>query len=173
MVIVPDHMKLDDLRHEFPGVFASTRYADAGAGWLPTVRQFVGNAQRAWRNIIVEGLRRKWGVLQIDMARVPAAADDEVALAVALAEMRSLHRCECCGAPGFIRIPVDRRHEWICCRCDEHATERQRSRPRPAMYDRREIRVGGIIYRYDVDDDCLELVDPPLDTPPTEWRYPR
>lgn len=77
--------------------------------------------------------------------------------------MKSGYTCEVCGAEGFVRRPPPGKWSWWRCLCDEHASEDQRSWPRP-----KESRMGGMMqtrdrqrYRYDRDLDEMVPSEPP------------
>lgn len=166
-------LKLDDLREDHPGVFDDARYVDVGIGWLSIVRDFISMTQAVWPDLEIDELKEKFGSLRIHKATPPEAVRDEVYLADGLAEMRSMYRCEACGEPGYIRRPLEGQFAWLQCRCDEHATDEQRSWPKPDFYENPYVWVAGIKCKYDPVADTLEVIDPPLATLPHDTRYPR
>lgn len=166
-------IKLADLQADYPGVFDTARYVDVGIGWLPIVRDFIVMSQSIWPDLAIDELKEKFGSLRIHKAFPPEAVRDEIYFADGLAEMRSMYRCEVCGGAGFIRRPPDGQFAWLQCRCDEHATEDQRSWPKPDFYQNPYVWVAGIKCKYDPVSDTLEAINPPLGTLPHESRYPR
>lgn len=74
---------------------------------------------RPGADVIVQGIKEKYGGLRIDVSTfgLDAEASEAVGLAVDLAEARSEYVCDMCGEPG--RLRVDR--GWYSTRCDEHA----------------------------------------------------
>ena len=71
--------------------------------------------------VVVLDVKEKWGSLRLDVSSLGLSEDGwaAVALAVDLAEARSAHVCERCGAPGRL---VER-GGWIATRCAAHAED--------------------------------------------------
>lgn len=151
-------IKRDDLIADYPGVFDTARYVDVGIGWLGLVRDFVSVALPHDLSLTVHELKEKWGSLKI-WTDTPVL---EAKLARGKAEIKSGLVCEVCGESGYVRRPPPGRMAWWRCRCDEHASEDQRSWPR------REhgalggtMQVGGQWYRYDEATDSMIETETP------------
>lgn len=151
-------IKKDDLIADHPGVFDAALYVDVGIGWLPLVRDFVIEALPHDPSLEVLEIKEKFGSMRL-WTDTPVLA---ARLAKGKAEVKSASTCEVCGAPGFIRRPPPNRMAWWRCRCDEHASEDQRSWPRRehgALSGMMQIR--GTWYRYDETTDAMLETDAP------------
>ncbi len=151
-------IKKDDLIADFPGVFEAVLYTDVGLGWLPLVRAFVEEALPHDPSLTVYEIKEKWGQMKI-WTNTPVV---QAKLAKGKAEIKSASTCEVCGEPGFVRRPPPGRMAWWRCRCDEHASDEQRSWPRReygALGGMMQIR--GTWYRYDEASDTMVETETP------------
>lgn len=154
-------IKFDDLQIDFPGVFDTAKYVDVGIGWLGLVRAFVEEALPHDPSLEVLEIKEKFGSMRI-WSDTPVVA---ARLAKGKAEIKSAGVCEVCGEPGYVRRPPPGRYAWWRCRCDEHASEDQRTWPRRevgALSGMMQVR--GTWYRYD------EAADAMIETAPPEFR---
>lgn len=151
-------IKKADLIAEFPGVFDAALYVDVGIGWLGLVHAFVAEALPHDPSLEVIELKEKWGSLRIWCDTPVLGAK----LAKGKAQIKSALVCEVCGEPGYVRRPPPGRMAWWRCRCDEHASDEQRSWPRReygALSGMMQIR--GQWYRYDAETDAMVETDSP------------
>lgn len=145
-------IKKEDLIADFPGVFDAALYTDVGIGWLPLVRAFVEEALPHDPSLEVLELKEKWGSMRI-WCDTPVTT---ARLAKGKAEIKSGQTCEVCGEPGYVRRPPPGRYAWWRSRCDEHASEDQRTWPRReygALSGLMQVR--GVWYRYDAATDTM------------------
>ncbi|KQV41939.1 hypothetical protein [Rhizobium sp. Root1204] len=154
-------IKKDDLQADYPGVFDAALYTDVGVGWLGLVHAFVEEALPHDPSLAVYEIKEKWGQMRL-WTDTPVL---EAKLARGKVEIKSALVCEVCGEPGYVRRPPPGRMAWWRCRCDEHASDDQRSWPRRdygALGGMMQVR--GQWYRYD------EAADAMIETKTPEFR---
>lgn len=149
-------LQLDDLRSQFPGVFADARWVDVGVGWLGIIERFIADARQLDPGMTIRELKEKFGSL-----RIYAASDfDEVDQLRHLAESRSQYACEICGAEGGIRRPPEGRAGWWHCLCAEHVPDYMEGwLPPPDKPPRWSLR--GRWYQYDRAADAAVEIETP------------
>lgn len=150
-------IKVEDLREEFPSVFATARYTDVGVGWLGLIRDFVMEALPHDPSLVVHECKEKWGTLRIwcDTPVVSAR------LAKGKAEAKSGMTCEVCGAEGWLRRPPPGKYAWWRTLCPDHASPDQTPWGQQADWTAGQMQYQGQWYQYDRDRD--EML--PIETP--------
>lgn len=135
------------LVHDHPRVFPDARLVEGRDGprlacsgwpavpdgWRAIVETACGRLDAAVAaepdaELVVLDMKEKYGGLRLSIGAfaISPEANDRATLAVDLAEARSIHVCDVCGAPGRLR----ERGGWYAARCEEHAEGHVPVRPR-------------------------------------------
>ena len=125
MMSVSEQPSRDDwktaLRARFP--IAKSAGIECFKGWQPILARMLERLEVAIphqpadfrRGLTVKGMREKFGVLSVYLAKVPRP---EVQAILDEAHAAARVTCEACGAPGRMAD----RHGWMSVKCDAHET---------------------------------------------------
>ncbi|KAA0121722.1 hypothetical protein CIW48_22410 [Methylobacterium sp. P1-11] len=172
--LLHDHPALfPDLRVVATGLgptLVSVGWPSVGEGWRALVERACARIADACAGVpaaevAILGIEEKWGTLRLtvstlDLCETASAAVD---LAVDLAEARSLHVCETCGAPGRFSV----KHGWYATVCAAHADGYLPVRSRDLDLQVTTMIVGDrtvrMARRYEVRSDRFIALEPPID----------